>query len=145
MAHLHNRNIYYCAVRTLKSKYLYCLIRCFSTSYLSLIVEALIFVRLSIMLSLMHYQITYLHVYVLPFLFVDCSTRVKNVMSRYILIFDIFIYLPYRRILVFGKFRITVSPYPYRRIGIPYRCNVGQHFSCPKVISCKFNFPCWDV
>ena len=70
------------------------------------------------MLFLMHYQISYLCVYVLPFLFVDCSTRVKNVMSRYILIFDIiyilavlaypcFWKMPYHRIAV------SVSPYPY--------------------------------
>jgi hypothetical protein len=81
---------------------------------LSLIVEVLIFVRPSIMLSLMHYQMTYLCVYVLPFLFVDCSTRVKNIMSRCILIFGIFIYLPYRRTLVFGKCHITISVLAYR-------------------------------
>jgi hypothetical protein len=54
--------------------------------------------------------------YILPFLFVSCSARVKIVLSRCILIFfGIFIYLPYRHILVFGKCRITVSvsAYPY--------------------------------
>jgi hypothetical protein len=39
----------------------------------------------------------------------------------------IFIYLPYRRVLVFGKCRIIISRYRYRRIGIPYRCNIGHH------------------
>ena len=58
------------------------------------------------------------------FLFVDCSARVKIVLSYILNFFGIFIYLPYRRILVFGKCRITVSPYRYRRISIPYRCNI---------------------
>jgi hypothetical protein len=40
--------------------------------------------------------------------------------------FCIFIYLLYRRILVFGKCRITVSPYRYWRKSIPYRCNIGS-------------------
>ena len=78
------------------------------------------------MLSLMHYEMTYLCVYVLRFLFIDCSTRVKNIMSRCILIFDIFIYLPYRRTLIFGKCRITVSPYPYRRISNIDRFLIGK-------------------
>jgi hypothetical protein len=34
--------------------------------------------------------------------------------------------MPYGRILVFGKCRINVSPYRYRRIRIPYRCNIVQ-------------------
>lgn len=40
-------------------------------------------------------------------------------------------YLPYRRILIFGKYRINVSPYQYRCICIPYRCNIA----CPGLAS----------
>ena len=67
------------------------------------------------------------NVYVLPFLFVDCSARVKNVLSRCILIFwyiyilavsayPCFWKMPYHRIAV------SVSAYQYpvsvqRRVG----------------------------
>jgi hypothetical protein len=41
------------------------------------------------------------------------------------LFIKIYIYLTYRCILIFENCRIAVSPYPYRCIGQPYRCNLG--------------------
>jgi hypothetical protein len=43
------------------------------------------------------------------------------------LFIKIYIYLTYRCILIFENCRITVSPYPYRCIGQPYRCNLASN------------------